>query len=204
MRPLIKHPIAIAALAGLALAFAALAIETLVPAAPTPIRVFQSLSDFTAARPQSRTTTFDGIATGRSGGNPTVLDGVNVGHSSATTFRTEAIAFAAVSSPHVLAPFGSDALELGDTTLTLESARSAGLFLIIPRGSNEGAIWTTTVTAADSSDQTMTVTIAFQGVLGEQQFVGFSSDVDLVSISFGPAVSAGASSVIAIDDVAVD
>jgi hypothetical protein len=60
------------------------------------------------------------------------------------------------------------------------------------------------VTATDAKGQSITAIVTFQGVVGEQQFIGFESQHKLVSISFGPAIKADASSVLALDDIVVD
>jgi hypothetical protein len=131
---------------------------------------------------------------------------VNVLHSSAGTFETVGSPYAPVSSPNVLAPFRLDGtLEFGDTTLAFaKNTRLAGLFLVLPAGSNQDTIWTSAVTATDAKGQSITVIVTFQGVVGEQQFIGFESQHKLVSISFGPAIMADASSVLALDDIVVD
>jgi hypothetical protein len=200
--------VAIGALVGgVLVAPAALAVE----ASPTreahlPIQAFQSLSSLSEASRHPQTISFDELEIGISAGNPASFGPVNVLHSSAATFKTVGSPYAPVSSPNVLAPFRPDGtLELGDTTLSFaKNTRLAGLFLIIPAGSNQDTIWTSTVTATDTKDQSITVTITFRGVVGEQQFIGFESQHKLVSISFGPAINPEATSVVALDDIVVD
>jgi hypothetical protein len=84
-----------------------------------------------------------------------------------------------------------------------ESTHVAGLYLVIPQGSNQDTIWTTTVTVADVQQNNVLVTVAFRGVVGEQQFVGVKSRHKLASITFGPASKPDASAVVAMDDIVV-
>jgi hypothetical protein len=200
--------VAIGALVGgVLVAPTALAGEAgLAPQAHVPIEAFQSLASFSEASRRPKTISFDELQTNTSVGNPASLGPVSVLHSSAATFKTVGSPYAPVSSPNVLAPFRPDGtLDLGDTTLILaKNTRLAGLFLIIPSGSNQDTIWTSAVTATDAKEQGITVTVSFQGVSGEQQFIGFKSKHKLVSISFGPAIKADASSVIALDDIVIE
>jgi hypothetical protein len=68
---------------------AALGIDTTqTRGAPVAIRVFQSLSTFSAESRVSQTITFDDFETGASFGNPALLGSVDVFHSTAATFKT--------------------------------------------------------------------------------------------------------------------
>jgi hypothetical protein len=198
----------IGALVGGALfAPAALAIgSNQTPAAHVAIQVFRSFSSFSAASRVSQTITFDDLETGTSLGSRPMLGPVDVRHSSADTFKTWTAAFVPESPPNVLTPWSGDSFAFGDTTLTFPgNTRAAGLFLILPVGSNEETIWTSTVTATDAKHRSISFPVDFRGMLGEQQFIGFKSQHKLVSISFGVAVKAdGASAVIAMDDIVVD
>ncbi len=199
-------------LAGFASIVALIAPSTAVSAATAAppsaaIEVFQTVSTFTAATRVKQMISFDDLATGTSLGNPASFGSVDFRHSTAATFKTiGSPAYVPESPPNVLAPFALDnTLEFGDTTLTFaKRTRAAGLFLVLPAGSNETAIWTTTVTATDIKSQSVTVTVTFQGVVGEQQFIGFKSHRPLAAISFGYAGSEhGSSAVIAMDDITV-
>jgi hypothetical protein len=176
-------------------------------AAPPVIENYDSLASFSAKGGIRLTITFDDVASGTALGNPARLDSVSVQHSSASTFKTVAsIDYVPVSSPNVLAPFGPDDTgSFGETTLTFGTTRrsAAGFFLILPAGSNQDAIWTSTVTATDVVNNTDTEEVSFRGQVGEQQFIGFKSRWPLASISFSPALRADgqASSVVAMDDV---
>jgi hypothetical protein len=169
-----------------------------------PIQVFQSLSSFSTATRVTQIT-FDDYTTGTALGNPVSLGPVSIQHSTAVTFKTNADAYVPVSSPNVLAPFQADGtLTFGTTTLTFANrTRASGLFLIIPRGSNQDAIWTSTVTATDAGNHNVTATVTFRGAIGEQQFIGFKSRLRLVSIAFSPATKPDASSVVALDNVMI-
>jgi len=170
-----------------------------------PIEVFQSYSSFSAAARITRVSTFDEFQADTSLGNPVLVGKVVVHHSAAATFKPTAVPYVPVSSPNVLAPFKADnTLEFGTTSLTMrESTRVAGLYLVIPRGSNQDAIWTTTVTVTDVQQNSVVVTVAFRGVVGEQQFVGVKSRHKLASIIFDPATKPDASTVVAMDDIVV-
>jgi len=183
----------------------ALGISAPVAAAqqPTPIQVFHSLSSFSRGARGTQTITFDDYSTGTAFGNPVSLGSVSIQHSTATTFKTNADAYVPMSSPNVLAPFQADGtLTFGTTTLTFASrTRAGGLFLVIPRGSNQDAIWTSTVMATDAENHSVAATVTFQGTIGEQQFIGFKSRRQLVSISFSPATRLDTASVVALDNV---
>ncbi|HEX5149201.1 MAG TPA: hypothetical protein VFW02_08985 [Candidatus Limnocylindrales bacterium] len=196
-----------ALLAGLSLAPSVLAVETDQKAGGhIAIQAFGGLAPFSDASHKTQTITFDELATGTLLGNPASLGPVNVAHASAATLGTLGSPFAPVSSPNVLAPFASDgALDVGDTTLTFpRNTHRVGFFLILPSGSNADTTWTSSVTATDTKGESVTVVVTFQGVVGEQQFIGFDSHHMLDSISFGPAVNADATSVLALDDIVVD
>jgi hypothetical protein len=182
-----------------------------VPAATasTPIKVFNSLSSFSKATHFTQTINFDEFATGTALGNPTVQGPVNIQHSTAATFKTTTSPpYSPVSSPNVLAPYQpDDTLAHGDTTLSFgygENIRATGLFLILLQGSNQDAIWTSTVTATDAQNRVVTVSVTFRGTIGEQQFIGFKSPANLVSISFGRALRLNTASVVAMDNIVVD
>jgi hypothetical protein len=171
------------------------------------MQAFQAASAFAEAGRIDQAITFDDVSTGTSMGNPAWLGQVNVAHSTAAALTTNADAYIPVSSPNVLVPTQLDgALALGDTTITFnKNTRRVGLVLIVPLGSNEATVWTTAVTATDTKEQSVTILVSFQGVVGEQQFVGFESHHKLLSVTFGPATkSDGGSAVLAIDDLSVD
>ena len=93
----------------------------------------------------------------------------------------------------------------GTTTLHLRpgKVRALGVYLVIGRGLNDTVIETTQVTAVNARGESLTVTVTFQGQIGEQQFVGFHSRSPLLAVSFGVGEWAGGTSVIAIDDLTV-
>jgi hypothetical protein len=171
------------------------------------IQVFQSPSAFSESGRVGQTISFDDLGTGVSLGNPALLGPVNIAHSTASTFKTIGTPpYFPTSLPNVLAPVQADnTLGLGDTTLTFgKNRRAVGLFLVLPQGSNQDAVWTSTVTATDTKGESVIATVLFRGVIGEQQFIGFRSQHKLMSITFGPAAKVDASSVLALDDVMVD
>jgi hypothetical protein len=170
------------------------------------IAVFQSLLSYSAATRITQTIGFDDVATGTALGNPASQGSITIQHSTAATFETiGSPAFIPVSPLNVLAPFRTDGtFESGDTTLTFKkNVRAAGLFLIIGQGSNQDATWTSTVTATDTKDKSVTVIVSFQGVVGEQQFIGFQSKSKLASISFTVGSMLGATTVVAMDNIVI-
>jgi len=179
--------------------------EAIAATQPAPIEVFQDFSSFSAATKATQTITFDKFETGTSLGNPALVETVIFQHSAAATFKTIGDPYIPVSTPNVLAPFRPDnTLELGDTTLAFQkTTHAAGLFLVIGQGSNQDTTWTSTVTATDAQNHSISVTVTFRSVIGEQQFIGFKSRFKITSIFFGPATMPGASTVVAIDNVQV-
>lgn len=173
-----------------------------------PIQTFRNFSSFAAATHITQALTFDAFTPGTPLGNPVVLAEVNIHHSTAVTFKAIGEPYAPVSPPNVLAPFAPDGtLTFGDTTLTFqEPIRAAGLYLIIPGGSNAETTWTNTVTATDTNNHSVSVRVTFRGVVGEQQFIGFKSP-KLASITFDPAQMPGGPAagitVVAMDNIVV-
>jgi hypothetical protein len=190
---------------GVAVVAASLAIGSIMtPKAPAEIEAFESLASFSAANPASQTFTFDEVPPGTSDSSLGSLGGVSIRHTVASLFKTEQAAFTPVSPPNVLAPFAESGVALGDTTLTFaDGTHAVGFYLVLPRGSNQETIWSSTV-EANTRGRSRRANVTFRGVVGEQQFIGFRSDDELVSISFGPAIKADASGVVAIDDIVVD
>jgi hypothetical protein len=189
------------------LAPAVVADTSRAPERPATLEAFQSFSSFAAAGRLGQTISFDDLETGVSLDNPASFGVVTISHSTATTFKTiGSPVYLPTSLPNVLAPFQPDnTLVLGDTTLAFaKNHRAAGLFLVLAEGSNQDAVWMSTVTATDTKAQSLTLTVTFRGVVGQQQFVGFRSQHKLAAITFGPAFRIGFSSVLAIDDVVVD
>lgn len=171
------------------------------------IVTFTDFTSFSAETHIRQTISFDNLITGALLGNPAPFNPVTFIHSSGSTFKTiGSPAYDPVSSPNVLAPFlPDDTLAAGETTLVIERHhRSVGVYLVLPNGSNSSAAWTTTVTATDSKGRTATTMVTFRGEVGEQQFIGFSSQHGLTAITFGRAAKPDATAVLAVDDVVLD
>ena len=171
------------------------------------LEVFHDFTEFNklVIRPLS-VINFDDTPSDTSLGNPATIDGVTFTHSVATSiFKTcdDPLVFSPVSPPNVLAPFRPDGtLEFGLTTLTFRPGTgAAGLYLVVVKGHSSDVFMTSTVTAVDSEGNSLTVPVTFQGEVGEQRFIAFSSPFGIRSISFRVASRPRVFSVVSIDDV---
>ena len=203
-----RHRYPRAAASALLIVSVATTLATPVLADRPSIEVWQDVAAFDDAVRIQNTISFDDVASGTAIPNPAVFGSVQVEHSTASVFRAlDTIAWVPVSTPNVLAPLNDDvSAAFGVTAISFDGGgpKAAGLFIILPAGSNSEAFWTTTVTATNAAGQSVDTVVTFQGQVGEQRFVGFTSHSPLRKLSFGVAAhSSGTTSALAIDDILV-
>jgi hypothetical protein len=153
-------------------------------------------------------TNFDDIGSEDPFTQPAVFDDVSYTFSSmnglSTYFKIYSSPFLPFTEPNVLSAskVSDGTLAQGTTTLVFPAGtRAAGLYLIVIQGLNPSAFPGSEVTVEDFEGNFFTEYVEFQGLHGEQRFIGFHSLSGISSITFTSAEEGNISSSIAMDNV---